>query len=99
MSDNIAVQYPELEFVRPCNLCPHMKRITLPKIRRALETLEHEVVLDPHIGGTGAALGRTDAGGCDSWTISTLGGRPVIIGGGLAGLVTALDLRRGRSCS
>ncbi len=47
MADNIAVQYPELEFIRPCNLCPHMKRITLPKIRRALETLSHEVVLDP----------------------------------------------------
>jgi quinolinate synthase len=47
MSDNIAVQYPDLEFIRPCNLCPHMKRITLPKIRRALETMQHEVVLDP----------------------------------------------------
>jgi quinolinate synthase len=47
MSDNIAIQYPELEFIRPCNLCPHMKRITLPKIRHALETLEHEIVLDP----------------------------------------------------
>jgi quinolinate synthase len=47
MSDNIAIQYPELEFIRPCNLCPHMKRITLPKIRRTLERLEHEVVLDP----------------------------------------------------
>ena len=29
MSDNVALQYPDLEFVRPCNLCPHMKRITL----------------------------------------------------------------------
>jgi quinolinate synthase len=47
MSDNVALQYPDLEFVRPCNLCPHMKRITLPKIRRALETMTHEVVLDP----------------------------------------------------
>jgi quinolinate synthase len=46
MSDNIAIQYPELEFVRPCNLCPHMKRITLPKIRRALETMQHEVAID-----------------------------------------------------
>jgi quinolinate synthase len=43
MSDNVALQYPELDFVRPCNLCPHMKRITLPKIRRALETMTHEV--------------------------------------------------------
>jgi quinolinate synthase len=49
MSDNVALQYPDLEFVRPCNLCPHMKRITLPKIRRALETMTHEVVVDPTI--------------------------------------------------
>jgi len=47
MSDNVAVEHPEIEFVRPCNLCPHMKRITLPKIRRALETLTHEVTIDP----------------------------------------------------
>lgn len=37
MSDNVAAEVPEVEFVRPCNLCPHMKRITLPKIRQALE--------------------------------------------------------------
>src|SRR5215469_7688225 len=49
MSDNVALQYPELEFVRPCNLCPHMKRITLPKIRRTLETMTHEVTVDPEI--------------------------------------------------
>ena len=46
MSDNVAVGYPEIEFVRPCNLCPHMKRITLGNIRRALETLTHEVRID-----------------------------------------------------
>src|SRR5690348_12742947 len=49
MSDNVALQYPDLDFVRPCNLCPHMKRITLPKIRRALETMTHEVTVDPAI--------------------------------------------------
>jgi quinolinate synthase len=49
MSDNIAVQYPEVEFLRPCGLCPHMKRITLPKIRQALETLEAEVTIDPAV--------------------------------------------------
>ena len=49
MSDNIAALNPDLEFVRPCNLCPHMKRITLPKIRRALETMRHEVTIDPAI--------------------------------------------------
>jgi quinolinate synthase len=53
MSDNVAVEYPDIEFVRPCNLCPHMKRITLPKIRRALETLTHEVTIDPAVA-TGA---------------------------------------------
>ncbi len=45
MSDNVAIAHPELEFVRPCNLCPHMKRTTLPKIRRALETMTHEVTV------------------------------------------------------
>jgi len=49
MSDNIAALHPEIDFVRPCNLCPHMKRITLPKIRRALETMQHEVTIDPAI--------------------------------------------------
>jgi quinolinate synthase len=51
MSDNIAVAHPEIEFVRPCNLCPHMKRITLPKIRRALETMRHDVQIDPAVAG------------------------------------------------
>ncbi|WP_414476374.1 quinolinate synthase NadA [Microvirga sp. M2] len=51
MSDNVAALYPEVEFVRPCNLCPHMKRITLPKIRRALERRQHEVRIDPAVAG------------------------------------------------
>jgi quinolinate synthase len=46
MSDNVAVEFPEIEFIRPCNLCPHMKRITLPKILRSLQTLEHRVEVD-----------------------------------------------------
>jgi quinolinate synthase len=49
MSDNVAAQYPEIEFVRPCNMCPHMKRITLAKIRRSLETMTHEVTIDPAV--------------------------------------------------
>ena len=49
MSDNIAVQYPGLEFIRPCNLCPHMKRITLGNIRAALEDMRHEVTIDPAV--------------------------------------------------
>jgi quinolinate synthase len=46
MSDNVAVEYPDIEFIRPCNLCPHMKRITLPKILRSLQTMSHEVKVD-----------------------------------------------------
>lgn len=46
MSDNVAVQHPDIEFIRPCNLCPHMKRITLPKVRHALEEMRHEVTID-----------------------------------------------------
>ncbi|MBO0710449.1 MAG: quinolinate synthase NadA [Acetobacteraceae bacterium] len=46
MSDNVALRYPDLEFVRPCNLCPHMKRITLANIREALEEMRHEVTVD-----------------------------------------------------
>src|SRR5258708_5431310 len=49
MSDNVALQYPDLDFVRPCNLCPHMKRITLKNIRHALETMTHEVTVAPEI--------------------------------------------------
>jgi quinolinate synthase len=44
-ADNVSVDYPDIEFVRPCNLCPHMKRITLPKIRHALETMSHAVTV------------------------------------------------------
>ncbi len=49
MSDNVAVLYPEVEFVRPCNLCPHMKRITLPGILHAMQTMTHRVTVDPDI--------------------------------------------------
>ncbi|MGE0240320.1 MAG: quinolinate synthase NadA [Parvibaculaceae bacterium] len=49
MSDNVAVQNPEVEFIRPCNLCPHMKRITLKNIRIALVENRHEVTIDPAV--------------------------------------------------
>ncbi|MGH7001028.1 MAG: quinolinate synthase NadA [Stellaceae bacterium] len=49
MSDNVALDHPETAFVRPCNLCPHMKSITLANIRQALETLTHEVTIDPAV--------------------------------------------------
>ena len=46
MSDNVVVDHPDVEFIRPCNLCPHMKRITLANIRDALENNRHEVTVD-----------------------------------------------------
>jgi quinolinate synthase len=49
MSDNVAVENPKVEFVRPCNLCPYMKRITLPKILDSLVFLKEEVIIDPKI--------------------------------------------------
>ena len=49
MSDNIAAAAPGVEFVRPCNLCPHMKRNNLGNIRTALEQRRHEVTIDPDV--------------------------------------------------
>jgi len=46
MADNVAVDAPETEFVRPCNLCPHMKRISLENIYEALLHDQHEVTVD-----------------------------------------------------
>jgi len=48
MAGNVSVEFPDISFVQPCNLCPHMKRITLEKILHALQTLTHEVTIDPH---------------------------------------------------
>jgi quinolinate synthase len=49
MADNVQAELPDVEFVRPCNLCPHMKRITLPKILDSLINLREEIVIDPMI--------------------------------------------------
>jgi len=49
MSDNVAVEFPEIEFIRPCNLCPHMKTITLPKIFDSLQKLEFQIQVDPEV--------------------------------------------------
>ncbi|MBB4658972.1 quinolinate synthase NadA [Parvularcula dongshanensis] len=49
MSDNVALENPGVDFVRPCNLCPHMKRITLEGILNSLENGVHEVTVDPVI--------------------------------------------------
>jgi quinolinate synthase len=55
MSDNVAAENPATQFVRPCNLCPHMKRITLKSILHALETMTHEVTIDPVIAARARA--------------------------------------------
>jgi quinolinate synthase len=55
MSDNVAVQHPDTEFVRPCNLCPHMKRITLDGILHSLQTMTHEVIVDPAVAARAKA--------------------------------------------
>src|SRR6478672_5757769 len=49
MADNLRAELPEVEIVQPCNLCPHMKRITLPKILESLLYLREEVTVDPAI--------------------------------------------------
>ena len=46
MSDNVAADMPDVEFIRPCNLCPHMKRITLANIYESLDTLQPRVEID-----------------------------------------------------
>jgi quinolinate synthase len=49
MSDNVAVMNPDVEFIKPCNLCPHMKIITLEAIYDALLHMQHEVIVDPEV--------------------------------------------------
>ena len=49
MSDNIQIDNPNVEFIRPCNLCPHMKRITLPKILDCLKKETNEIVMSKDI--------------------------------------------------
>ncbi len=55
MSDNVAVEYPQIEFVRPCNLCPHMKRITLNGILHSLQTMTFEVTVPAEIAARARA--------------------------------------------
>jgi quinolinate synthase len=51
MSDNVAAEIRDVEFVRPCNLCPHMKRITLAGIADALRHMQHEVKIPAAVAG------------------------------------------------
>ena len=55
MSDNVAVENPQTDFIRPCNLCPHMKRITLNGILHSLQTMTYEVTVDPVIAARAKA--------------------------------------------
>jgi quinolinate synthase len=55
MSDNVAVEHPDIEFVRPCNLCPHMKRITLDGILHSLQTMTTEVIVPADIAARAKA--------------------------------------------
>jgi quinolinate synthase len=47
MASNVAAEVPDVEFIRPCNLCPHMKRITLPRILDSLVFMKEEITVDP----------------------------------------------------
>ena len=49
MRDNVASANPDVEFVKPCNLCPHMKRITLENIFDALTEMKHEVLVNEDV--------------------------------------------------
>ena len=49
MSDNVQIDNPNVEFIKPCNLCPHMKKITLPKVLECLENETNEIILDQKI--------------------------------------------------
>jgi quinolinate synthase len=68
MSDNVAQAAPDTDFIRPCNLCPHMKRITLENIYDALVEGKHEIRIPEHVRVRAKraidrmlALPRTDA--------------------------------------
>ena len=49
MSDNIQVENPNVEFIRPCNLCPHMKKITLNKVYDCLKNETNEIKIGHNI--------------------------------------------------
>jgi len=49
MSDNVAEAHPELEFIRPCTICPHMKKITLENTLASLQEMKHEVFVEEDV--------------------------------------------------
>ncbi len=49
MSDNVQIENPSINFIKPCNLCPHMKKIELPKILDCLKNYKNEIKIDQEI--------------------------------------------------
>ena len=49
MSDNVQIENPNINFIKPCNLCPHMKKIELPKILDCLKNYKNEIKIDQDI--------------------------------------------------
>ena len=94
MADNIAAQNPDIEFIKPCNMCPHMKRMSLANIRRALETMTHEVTVDPALADRRPGGGGAHAAGARPMNAisPSTADRVVVVGGGVAGLSVALRL-------
>ena len=87
MSDNVAAELPEVHFVRPCNLCPHMKRITLPKNLESLLHAKEEVLVDSEIADRARrSLERmleigSPASGFSAWETGGTGRDAVLVGG------------------
>ena len=69
MSDNVAAETPDVEFIRPCNMCPHMKSITLQNIFESLQEMRYEVTIpdDVVVAARRAVQRMVDLGaeGCD----------------------------------
>ena len=82
MSDNVAAEHPEIEFIRPCNLCPHMKRITLPKVLASLERMEHRVEIPEEVAARARAaverMMRVGRGGARPPASAAAAGRVVL---------------------
>ncbi|GAC1396645.1 MAG: quinolinate synthase NadA [Vulcanimicrobiaceae bacterium] len=71
MAGNLVDAFPEIDFVQPCNLCPHMRRITLPKILRALETMSPAIDIDPAVASRAQrAVRRMTATGRDAVAVA-----------------------------
>lgn len=49
MADNLRVSFPDIEFVQPCRLCPHMQRISLPKVHACLMSMQPQVQIEPEL--------------------------------------------------